>query len=203
MTHIRKALIGLLLTAALAAAIPAAALADSSSSDTTESLTVASTVSMTAQASATYALGDESGDNGPDFAAHIVLTVLSSNNPSGITVSAKVDPFVTGGGINVATSRRITLLDQIDCSASNQSIPPYVCPASPVPVAASGAALTKAFTLAPVGTFATSSTAVTVATATGPLANADLGTTFIVDADDFPVGGTYTSAVHWTTTTNP
>jgi hypothetical protein len=199
--HIRKAIAAFLLIASLV--FPTGVFAATSSSSTAESLSIASTVSMTAQASATYVLGDEDGANGPDWTGTMVLTVLSSNNPSGVTTSATVDPFATAGGINVATTQRLTLLQELDCASPNQVIGVFTCPAAPAPVAASGSPLVKAGAQLPLGTFVDDLTSIDIAASTGPLANADLGIQFIIDADAFPVGGTYTSGAHWTTTTNP
>lgn len=207
-----------LITLGATLAFPVGVAAESDPAETTESLTVANTVSMTAQASTTYVLGDYDGTDGPDFAARAVLTVLSSNNPSGVNVTAQVDDYETAGSILVPTAKRQTLLDNIDCRTGDgaaaphdDSDPPgtggvnsggYICPSAPAPVTRSGAALVKSFTFN-ASAFASEASVVTVANASGPLANADLGSTFIVDADEFPVGGLYTSAIHWVTSTNP
>jgi hypothetical protein len=180
-THIRKAIAGLLLVIALV--FPTGAFAASSTSSTAESLSVASTVSMTAPATATYAAND---DIGPNYFYGLNVTVIGSNNPTGVTTSATVDPWVGPGGITIPTTKRLTIINAIDSG-----------------VPASGAPLTPVVGTLPVGSFANAGDSHALAASTGPLANADFHTEFYVARSEFSVGGDYTSAVHWSTSTNP
>ncbi len=176
-----------LLTLAAVLAFPAATFAANSTSDTSESLSVASTISMIAPASATFT-ADPNTFGVASYTYDATITVISSNNPSGLTVTAKVDTISTGGGVNVATNKRhLQLTDTAGQSGGGPG---------------SGATLDKV--AASQGTpFATSNTSVTLATATGPLAGRQFTATYWVAQSEFLIGGTYTSAVHYTATTNP
>jgi hypothetical protein len=177
--------LALALAVALTLAFPAGVFAASSNSDTAESLTVDSTISMTAPATATYVAFSAANSPiiGSSYSYDATITVISSNNPSGLTVTATVEPWTTAGGINVPTTKRWTGL-------TNQS-------------GGSGASLDVAAGNLPIGSFATSSTVKTLASATGPLAGRSFIASFAVNQSEFLVGGVYTSAAHYTATTNP
>lgn len=183
MSKFRRIAAAFLLVATLAA--PSGVFASSSESSTSESLSVASTVSMTAPATATFVYSP-SGDIAPgggqaDFTYEATVTVIGSNNPTGVTLTAKVDPW-TQAGITIPTTKRFGYF------ASNA-----------VPGATTGGLVNGT---PPGFAWANSSAVVTLASSTGPLANASTGIGFAVNASEFPVGGSYVSAVHYTTSTN-
>jgi hypothetical protein len=166
-----------LLALALCIALPGSAFAATSKGDTLETLTVASTISMTVDASVTY-----SALQGNEYDANSTVTIVGSNNPTGLTITAKADPFVTGGGIVIPTTQR-------DFYCSN--IPDDT---SPLKCAAIGAQR---------GKFLDATTAVPIAGATHGIANQSVAIQMSIPAAQFTVGGTYTSAVHYTASTNP
>lgn len=178
--NFKRSLSLLLLTVALA--LPTSTFAASSSSDTSESLTVGATVSLTAPATASFVV-DPSTFGPPAYTYDAFVTVISSNNPTGLKVTATVDPLVTAGSINVATSQRHLILTEDSSTGS-------------------GAALTKS-QAGDTTPFATSSTVVELASATGPLAGRRVGVTYWIAKSDFLVGGDYSGAAHYVATTNP
>jgi hypothetical protein len=182
MNRFRKGLALLILAVALVA--PTSAFAATDTGDTSESLTVASTVSMTVPATATFTTGggDLVGDPSIDYSYDGSITIVSSNNPTGLDVTVKVDAWAGPGSITVPTTQRV---------ASFGNDP-----------AGSGALLDASGPHA-AGSFASSSTVITVASATGALAGRKANVSYVVDGDQFFVGGLYTSAAHYTVTTRP
>lgn len=179
-----------LLALALSLALPASTFAASQSGDTPETLTVASTISATFPAAQTYHITDSNSTEFTNPAGSLYetgdafVTIIGSNNPTGVSISVSVDPWVGAGSITVPTSQRLTSVSG-DAAGSGAAL----TPTSPV--------------IKPAGTFASSSTVVTLATSTGPLAGRKVGVDYGVAVSQFTVGGDYTSAAHYTASTNP
>lgn len=174
MNRIRKAIVGLLLAASLA--LPTGAFAASTAGNTTETFTVAATISMTVPATSAWTLqGAVYGSTAP-----VVLSNIGTNGGTGLTITVTVDAF-SGAG-SVPTTARHMYFD--------------------APTGAQAASLTKGADVA-AGGFTNTSTSKTVASSTVALSGVSIGVNSDVQASLFPTAGSYTTAAHYTATTNP
>lgn len=172
MNMLRKGFVALALIASLA--LPSGVFAASSGVTTESGISGPSvTISLVVPATATYSL------NPPDWTADEALTLINTNNPTGLTVSATVDPYVSGPTTVPTTTRRTV--------NSNPT---------------GGAGLTKGADIA-AGGFTNAATSKTIASSTVPVTNSAITVSMLVASASFTVPGSYTSAVHWTATANP
>jgi hypothetical protein len=180
--------VAILLALAVSLALPASAFAASTSGTTTENLTVNSTISATFPAATTYGPDGSSGvfPTGVNYeTAEGLVTIIGSNNATGVTITAKADVYDGPGAIEVSQTERMGNVSGYSSTGSGASLDPV-----------SGGSL-------PTGSFATTNTAVTIASSTGPVAGRQVGINWAVAQSNFSVAGEYVSAIHYTASTNP
>ena len=174
--------VAVLLSLALTLAVPASALA-ATEGTTPEQVTINTTVSMVIPSLQTYVF--ESG-TGQYATADATITVVSSNAPNGVTITADVAPYTrTVGSVIVPTTVRGSLWN--DRGSLGGGTGDTLVPGADVPV----------------GDWLTSATVKTVATSTAPMANRQVGVQHYFLPASFTQAGDYTSSVHYAVTTNP
>lgn len=174
--------VAILLALALSLALPGSAFAATTSGTTNESLTVNATISATFPAATSYVTGDFGGPN-LYVTPLAYVTIVGSNNPSGVTITAQAAVWSGPGSITVPTNKRQTALSN-DASTG------------------SGSPLTAA-SVPQTGAFASTSTIVTLASSTGALAGRRIGVEWGVAQTEFTVAGTYNSSIAYVASTNP
>lgn len=166
-----------LLTLAATLALPAGTFAATQTGNTTESgiLGPTATISLTIPATATYA------NAAPNWATVETLSNITTNNVTGLTITATVDVYTASSGPSAPTTVRHTYCDN--------------------PTGGTGT-LTKCADI-PAGAWLTSATVKTIASSTGAVSGVSMGVNQEAAQSAFTTpGATYTSAVHWSAATN-